>query len=184
MPEAMRQFFKFLNKYFMVPMFRLGLGPFMTNPFSGYIMVMKTIGRKSGKVRYVPVNYAIWKGDIFCISGGGEHADWYRNLQAHPEIEVMLPGGAIYGAVETGCKREDRVGIIRQILKNGGFAGFFEGYNPWKISDADLAEKTAGFPLIVIRPTGMGNGAADPKGWAWIGWLAVLAALVLFLVLK
>jgi deazaflavin-dependent oxidoreductase (nitroreductase family) len=184
MPETMRKFFKFLNKFFMVPMFRLGLGPVMVNPFSGYIMVMKTIGRKSGKVRYVPVNYAIWKGDAYCISGGREHADWYRNLQAHPEIEVMLPGGAIYVSVETGCQGEDRVDIIRQILKNGGFAGFFEGYNPWKISNAELTMKTADLPLIRVHPTGIGNGPADAKGWAWIGWLAVVVVIILFIFLK
>ena len=48
----MRSVFRVLNKFFMVPMFRLGFGPFFGNPFSGFIMVMKTIGRKTGKMRY------------------------------------------------------------------------------------------------------------------------------------
>ena len=100
-------------------------------------------------------------------------------------MEIVRQGGP--AGQRVGPADATTPGVPRSVnraMKNGGFAGFFEGYNPWKIGDADLAEKTAGFPLIVIRPTGMGNGAADPKGWAWIGWLAVLAALVLFLVLK
>lgn len=184
MSDALRKFFKVLNKFFMVPMYRLGLGSVMTNPFSGYIMVMKTIGRKSGKVRYAPVNYAIWKGNVYCISGGGESADWYRNLLAHPEIEVMLPGRTIYGKVAAPYLEADRLQIIRAVLKNAGFAGFFEGYNPWRIGDAELTVKTADLPLIRIHPTGIGNGHADAKGWAWIGWLAVFVVVILLIVLK
>lgn len=164
-------------------MFRLGLGPVMTNPFSGYILVLKAIGRKSGRIRYAPVNYAIWNGSIFCISGSREGSDWYKNLQAHPEIEVLLPGGAIHGKVQLPYAGEDRLKIVRAVLKNAGFAGFFEGYNPWKISDTDLEMKAADIPLIKITPEGIGNGAADPGGWAWIGWLAVFALLVLLLVI-
>ncbi len=60
MPPLVRRIFWFLNTFFMVPLFRLGLGPFFGNPLSGYIMVLKAIGRKSGKVRYTPVNYVCY----------------------------------------------------------------------------------------------------------------------------
>ncbi len=183
MSKGMRIFFKFLNRYFMVPVFRLGLGPVMTNPLSGYIMVMKTIGRKSGKVRFVPVNYAIWKGNVYCISGGGGSADWYKNLVAHTEIEIIMPGGAIFGKVEPAYRGEEQLLIIRQILKNAGFAGLFEGYNPKSIEDAQLAIETADFPLIRITPTGLGAGASDPHGWAWITWIVIGILLVLGIVL-
>ena len=101
MPPLMRRIFWFLNRYFMVPMMRLGFGPLFGNPFTGYIMVLKAIGRKSGKLRYAPVNYAIHKGNVYCISGGRESSDWYRNVRATPEIEVILPGGPFFGRVET-----------------------------------------------------------------------------------
>ena len=69
--NSLRRIFWYLNRYFMVPMFRLGLGPLMGNPFSGYIMVIKTSGRKSGLTRYAPVNYAILNGSVYCLSGWG-----------------------------------------------------------------------------------------------------------------
>ena len=182
MPPVMRKIFRFLNKYFMVPVYRLGLGGIFSNPFSGYIMVLKVIGRKSGKLRYAPVNYAIHQGAIWCISGGRKTSDWYKNLIANPEIEAILPGGAVFGRVSEESDLETRRIIIRQLLKNAGFAGFFEGYNPWKISDEELMEKSADLPLMKITPQGIGNGASDPHGWAWISGLVLMVLIILLLI--
>jgi hypothetical protein len=60
----MRRVFWIINNIFMVPMFRLGLDPFIGNVVTGYIMVLKTVGRKTGKTRFTPVNYAIQVGII------------------------------------------------------------------------------------------------------------------------
>jgi deazaflavin-dependent oxidoreductase (nitroreductase family) len=176
----MRRFFWFLNKFFMVPMFRLGFGPFFGNPFSGYIMVLKVTGRKSGKLRYAPVNYAISDGKVYCVSGFRQGSDWYRNLRAQPAIQAILPGGAISGIATESVDPVIRTTIIRRVLKNAGFAGFFEGYNPFRISDEELARKTADMPLICIQPSGLGSGASDPGGWAWV-WAPVLTILFILL---
>jgi deazaflavin-dependent oxidoreductase (nitroreductase family) len=178
MPPILRRIFHYLNKFFMVPIFRLGLGSFFVNPLSGYIMVLKAIGRKTGKVRYAPVNYAIKDGNVYCISGGRKTSDWYRNLLAVPDIEVLLPGGAVFGHVDEVTSQVERQAVIRQILKNAGFAGFFEGYNPFTISDEELARKTEDLPVLRIHPEGIGNGAADPAGWSWV-WMAVFIILII-----
>ena len=57
--DNLRKVFRLLNKYFMVPVFRLGLGTWVGTPFGGYVMVLQLIGHKTGKTRYAPVNYAI-----------------------------------------------------------------------------------------------------------------------------
>ena len=84
MEDMLRRFFRVLNKYFMVPMFRLGLGPLVGNPITGYIMVLKTVGSKTGKRRYAPVNYAILDGHVYVLSGFGKLAHWVTNLVAQP----------------------------------------------------------------------------------------------------
>ena len=183
MPPLMRRIFWFLNKFFMVPMFRLGFGPFFGNPLTGYIMVMKAIGRKTGKVRLTPVNYAIYKGNIYCISGGRKTSDWFKNLLVNPEIELILPGGSIYAYMEEATDSEDRRVITRQILKNAGFAGFFEGYNPWRISDDELAKKTADMPLLRFKPLGLGSGPSDAGGWAWF-WTFVITVIIIVLFVR
>jgi deazaflavin-dependent oxidoreductase (nitroreductase family) len=182
-----RRTFVLFNKLFMVPMFRLGFGPVVGNRLSGYVMVLRTIGRKSGKIRYSPVNYAIYRGNVYCMAGFGHVSDWYRNIQATREVEALLPGAAIYGRVEVVDDPGERKLILRMILKNAGFAGFFEGFNPFTVSDEELLQKTAGLPLLRIHPIGLGNGPSDPGGWVrvWSG-LSVLAliALIVFLIAR
>jgi deazaflavin-dependent oxidoreductase (nitroreductase family) len=176
----LRRFFRLLNRYIMVPMFRLGFGPFMGTPFTGYIMVLKTTGRKSGKVRYTPVNYAILDGHVYCLAGFGQVAHWYRNLRAQPRIEVILPNGPILGVAEEVTDPAEALRASRQVLRNAGFAGFMAGFNPFTASDDMIREKLAGLPIIRIRPAGVGSGASDPGGWLWI----LTTALTLWLVLR
>jgi deazaflavin-dependent oxidoreductase (nitroreductase family) len=182
----MRRFFWFLNKFLMVPLFRFGFGPFIGNPLTGYIMVIKTIGRKTGKIRHTPVNYAILDGRIYCVSGFRQGSDWYHNLRAQPAVELILPAGVVMGAATEITDPAPRIIIIRKIFQNAGFAGFMEGYNPYRISDQDLLEKTTGMPLICIQPTGLGSGVADPGGWAWL-WMPIhiiLFVLIIWLLLR
>ncbi|MCA2001272.1 MAG: nitroreductase/quinone reductase family protein, partial [Chloroflexi bacterium] len=178
MPPLMRRIFWFLNKFFMVPMFRLGFAPFFGNPFTGYIMVMKVIGRKTGKARFTPVNYAIYKGDVYCVSGGRAASDWFRNLLANPEADLILPGGSVYARAEEAADPKLKLILVRQILKNAGFAGFFEGYNPFAIADDELARKIEDLPLLRFRPLGIGGGPSDAGGWAWV-WLFGIAAILI-----
>ena len=180
---VLRRILKFINMFFMVPLFRLGLGSFVGNPITGYIMVVKTIGRKTGKERYVPVNYAIRDGNIYCMAGFGKGTHWYRNLQSQPNIEIIIPSGPLAGVAEDATNSEEATRILRQILKNSGFAGFFAGFNPFVISDTELREKTKEFPLVRIRPTGIGSGAGDAGGWLWVVSL-VVSVVVLRLVIR
>jgi deazaflavin-dependent oxidoreductase (nitroreductase family) len=179
--NQLRRVFFYLNKFFMVPLFRLGLGPLIGTPFGGYIMVLKVVGRKTGKGRYAPVNYAIENGNVYCLAGFGNASDWYRNLLARPNIEAIMPGGAIAGTAETVDDPIERQRIIRRILINGGFAGFFYGYDPRAVSDERLERDTRDLPVIRIRPVGIGSGASDPGGWAWVTVLLASFGLLAWL---
>lgn len=179
--SVLRRVFWFMNKFFMVPMFRLGFGPFMGNPVSGYIMVIKNIGRKSGRTRYAPVNYCIFQGDLYCLAGFGKVSDWYRNILANPHIEVIHPDGPLAGLAEVVKEDDNRLVLLRMILKNAGFAGFFEGFNPFTIRDEELERKLGDRPLIRIRPTGLGNGASDPAGWMWVTMVVIFILVVVAL---
>ena len=180
--SIIRRVFWFLNKFFMVPMFRLGFGPFVGNPLTGYIMVIKNTGRKSGKTRYAPVNYCIYQGDLYCLAGFGKISDWYKNILANPNIEVIHPDGPLAGVAEVVTETDNRTVLLRMILKNAGFAGFFEGFNPFTISDEGLERKLGDRPLIRIHPNGLGNGASDPAGWAWVTMVVICILLVMAIV--
>jgi deazaflavin-dependent oxidoreductase (nitroreductase family) len=179
LPSFLRHIFWFINKFFMVPIFRLGLGPFFGNPIWGYMMVLKTTGRKSGKIRYSPVNYAIMNGNVYCIAGWGHISDWYRNLIAKTSIEVILPGRELAGLAEEVTDLPERIIALRKVLKAGGFAGFMLGVNPYTVSDEKLDKITKNIPVVRIRPFGIGSGASDPGGWLWVPMLILLVLLAL-----
>jgi deazaflavin-dependent oxidoreductase (nitroreductase family) len=173
-----RRFFKVLNRFVVVPMFRLGFGPFFGNPFSGYVMVMATIGRKTGRRRYTPLTYAIADGSVYCLAQWGREADWYKNAVAAPRVSLQLPGGAITGHVEDVADPEERLAMTRRILKNAGVMGLAEGMNPFRASDDAIRNKTAAMAVLRITPTGIAGGASDPGGLAWVSTLAIVVVAV------
>ncbi len=166
--RTMRRVFGALNRYWWGPILRSGLGPLFGTPFGGYVMVLKATGRTSGRVRHVPLNYAIENGSVYCVAGFGPGAHWYRNIQADPRVEVILPSVTFAGLAETVTDDVERIRVLRQVLIGGGFAGFGLGVNPRTAPDEILRERSAGLPVVRIRPTGIGSGPADPGGWFWV----------------
>jgi deazaflavin-dependent oxidoreductase (nitroreductase family) len=57
------------------------------------MLMLTTTGRKSGRPRTTPLNYGI-DGDrlVLVASFGGDdrHPQWYRNLEANPEVTVQI----------------------------------------------------------------------------------------------
>lgn len=176
----LKRLFFFINRYFMVPLHRLGLGGLMVNPFSGYIMVIKTVGRKTGKRRWAPVNYAIIKGSIYCLVGFGKKSHWYLNALAQPDLELLLPGRAISAHTEEVKDSDEHQAAVRKILTGAGFAGLFLGFNPRTATDEQVRAKTSDLPVLRFQPTGIGSGACDPGGGFWLttSFITVLAILL------
>ena len=181
--DTLRQIFKVLNRFFMVPAYRMGLGWFIVNPISGYIMVIKNTGRKSGRLYYTPTNYAIINGNIYCLAGFGRKAHWYLNMMANPTVEIMLPGRTIWGEVEEVTDGEEALQATRLVFQNAGIAGFAEGYNPRTAADEKFLGTLKRAPVLRITPKGIGNGPMDAGGWHWIAWAIATLVVILLLVL-
>lgn len=183
--------FKHVNR-FMLLMWRLGLGGWVnaSPAIGGRIMVLTHTGRKSGLRRRTPVNYyLIENGDIYCTAGFGAESDWYRNLMANPSLEVWLPDGWWNGSAEDVSRSDERLALLRCVLKNSGFAAFAAGVNPYTFSDERLAEVTQSYRLVRIRRTAERTGRGGPGDlvmlwpWAasilfilWLGTIIFLAA--------
>ena len=179
----LRQGFKYGNK-FMLLMWRLGMQRWgMSNPYLGYIMVLTHTGRKSGRLRRTPVNFADSKGDIYCVAGFGAVADWYRNLSADPHVQVWLPDGSWWAGEAqdvTDLPDEQRLPLLRHVLINSGFAAYAAGLNPRSMSDAALNAATADYKLVRIRRNEARTGPGGPNDLAWL-WPAVAAVMALLL---
>jgi deazaflavin-dependent oxidoreductase (nitroreductase family) len=147
-----RTFFKFLNRYIVVPAFKRGLGKLISNPLTGRVMVLETIGRKTGKIRYTPVNYAPIDETIYCYQGRHLKGKWYLNILANPQVELLLPSHHLIGHAEEVSDPKEAAGAIRQILRGSGLGGFIYGFNPFTVTDNVLQKKTEGIPVIRIKP--------------------------------
>ena len=79
--------YKRLNKYLILPLYRIGLLPLIG--FGRIFLILKTKGRKTGKRRRTPLEYHRINDVIHIFSGRGEEADWLKNIKANPdEISV------------------------------------------------------------------------------------------------
>lgn len=76
--------------------YKLGMGWMIGK----YILLLTTTGRKSGKLRYTPLEYIYDKeNDRYRIAAGwGGHTDWYRNVLKNPSVNVQV-GRRTFNAV-------------------------------------------------------------------------------------
>ncbi len=183
--NAMRQGFHIMNKYLMVPMWRLGLGKLINiwPDVFGQIMVVTHTGRKSGKDHHTPLNYIVRNGDVYCIAAFGGKADWYQNAMANPAIEVWLPDGWWKGVAEDVSGREDRLEIIRGIMIASGFAAkAFEGIDAKAIKEDELAFLSNEYKVVRIKRAEARTGDGGPGEFSWIWPLATMVLGFLLLI--
>jgi len=76
--------------------YAVGLGPLIGN----IVLLLTTIGRRSGKPRVTPLQYEEIEGRIYLGAALGPQADWFRNIQANPRVEVRLKSRIFPGSAE------------------------------------------------------------------------------------
>jgi hypothetical protein len=176
---SVRRLYILVSNLLVVPAFRLGLGRLLGNPITGYYMVLRTTGRRTGRTRRVPVTYAIEGENVYCLAGYGERAAWYLNALAARDIVLLMPGRRVEGRVEQVVEPAERLIAARRIFRNAGLMGLTEGFNPYRDDDETVREKTAEMPVLRVGVPGLASGAWDPGGRAWLWMPATLLAVVL-----
>ncbi len=77
-------------------LYALGLGPIVGK----IILLLTTTGRKSGQPRVTPLQYEEIDGAYYLGAARGLQADWVRNLQANPKVEVRVKARRFRGSAE------------------------------------------------------------------------------------
>ena len=177
--EKLRQGFKYLNR-FMLIMWRLGLSNWLNAwpQVLGRYMVITHTGRKSGRPRRTPVNYAIVANEIYCTAGFGSISDWYRNIKANPQVEVWLPEGWWNGVAEEVVDPSVRLSLLRQVLIGSGFAARAFGLDPVTMLDDELASRTSEYQLIHVKRLAARTGPGGPGDLAWVWPIATTFLLL------
>ena len=84
---------------------------------------LTTVGRRSGKRHMTGIWFALRDGTLYLLSGGGDSADWVRNLRRTNAVRVRIGSRAVDGtAREVTAPAEDA--LARQLLD--------EKYMRWK----------------------------------------------------
>lgn len=153
----------------MLTAWRLGLGG-MLNAWpsvGGRLLVLITKGRTSGRTYRTPLNYAEVDGDVYCLAGFGKATDWYRNALANRTVELWLPTGWWRADAEDASERADRTRLMRAVLIGSGFAAYVAGFRPRTMPDSEIADRTADYRLLRLRPTETALGGPADLAWLW-----------------
>lgn len=174
--EPLRRGFRFANAYLAAPMIRVGAGPLLATSAGGSIMVLRTVGRKSGLVREAPLGYAVLDGRVLVIAGYGRGAHWFRNALANPEVEVALPGAVLAGRAEEVTDPVARREAFRTVMVALGVIGKLMLGDVVAMPDDDVDVLAEAFPVLAITPTAFRSGPYEPRGvfaranlWLWAG---------------
>jgi deazaflavin-dependent oxidoreductase (nitroreductase family) len=76
---------------------------------------LTTVGRVTGRPHEVEMWFSLRDGVLYMLSGGGDRADWVKNLRRNPDVKVRIAGEVLEGkarVVEDAV--EDR--IARRLL--------------------------------------------------------------------
>jgi deazaflavin-dependent oxidoreductase (nitroreductase family) len=68
----------------MAANYRRGFGP------TRMVLLLTTTGRKSGLPRVTPLQFEEVDGDYYIASARGRTADWFKNIQANPNVLVQI----------------------------------------------------------------------------------------------
>lgn len=83
------EFFRTLNSV-MKPVARAGL--FSPDRWPAGGIVLETAGRRSGQPHSTPAIAIVIDGHAIVGTARGARSDWFRNLQAHPDVRYWLGG--------------------------------------------------------------------------------------------
>lgn len=119
---------------------RLSTGPWMP------VLVMETIGAKSGQPRRTPLVY-VRDGEnlglIASATGIKKHPAWYHNLRKHPDVRVWAPRGDSGDYVARVVSGEERERIWRLAIE------IYPGYDTYDVRSGERE-----IPVIALTPKG------------------------------
>ena len=79
------------------------------------VCYLTTVGRRTGKRHTIEIWFALRDSTLYLLSGGGDSADWVRNMRKTSAVRVRVGGRALEGkAREVTAPAEDA--LARELL--------------------------------------------------------------------
>ena len=87
---------------------------------------LTTTGRKSGKPHEIEIWFGIREGRLYLLSGGGDQADWVKNLKRSPRVKVRINTRTAAGTARL-VRPNTREDTAARELLDGKYMGWREG---------------------------------------------------------
>jgi deazaflavin-dependent oxidoreductase (nitroreductase family) len=134
----------------MVGNYRRGIGP------TRIVLLLTTIGRKTGKLRITPLQYEELDGIINIASARGREADWFKNIQANPQVHIQMQQRefeAIAESVTDSLRIADflELRLKRHPVMVRLIMHLFDGL-PLRFTRSDLERISRKKALVVLHP--------------------------------
>lgn len=84
--------------FFHVLLYRLTRGKLGGRMNGLPVLLLRTVGRKTGKQRVTPLGYFVYEGNYVITgsnAGMNSHPGWYYNLTATPKARIQLQGNQL-----------------------------------------------------------------------------------------
>ena len=132
-------------------LYALGLGRLIGR----MILLLTTIGRKSGLPRVTPLQYEEIDGAWYVASARGAKADWFQNILANRQVQIRVKACRFHGVAEPiadpyriadflELRLQRHPKMIRAILRSEGL--------PAQPSRADLEAYAGKLAMVIVRP--------------------------------
>jgi deazaflavin-dependent oxidoreductase (nitroreductase family) len=93
-PSFVWRLLRLMNRRIVTRILATGGGP------NRLVLLLTTTGRKSGLPRLTPLQFEEVDGAYYVAAARGVHADWFRNIVAHPLVEVQIQQGHFTATAE------------------------------------------------------------------------------------
>lgn len=180
-PQEIEDFRKFQRMPLLL--WRLGLASFIGR----WLMVLTTVGRKSGQPRHSMVSYYKVDGKKYVYSGFGPRSDWYRNLLAHPGVTLQTADGVESAVARRVTDPTELYTVLSAIQKRypASASMLEENWGEQPLTPEAVAVDADRFYMVAFEPTDRPtpNGLEEDLRWARplvmivvVGLLATLVA--------
>jgi deazaflavin-dependent oxidoreductase (nitroreductase family) len=107
------------------PLLRVVLSSPLHRPLSRTLLVLSYIGRRSGRRRSTPVQYARFGDDLALVAARASHKSWWRNFRDPAPVTITLRGLRHRAVAE----------VLRGDQRNAGLSAFIARYPRARLGD-------------------------------------------------
>lgn len=134
-------------------LYAIGLGPLVGR----IVLLLTTTGRRSGKKRVTPLQYELIGEDYFLGAARGLKADWVRNIQSNPRVEIRVGAKCFQGIAEVTTDPSKFADFMEvRLARHPHMIGFImekaHGL-PRRPSRKQLEELAKSEAVVIVHPT-------------------------------